>query len=83
MVTGLALGLSAVLTLFAAALRLGGASLVRTPRAEALHDAAEGDRRASRVAALLRRRAFRSPPHFHRLHHLKNLRRRPCQRGQE
>ena len=61
MVTGLALGLSAVLTLCAAALRFGGASLVRTPRAEALHDAAEGDRRAARVAVLLEDRAVIQP----------------------
>ncbi len=61
MVTGLALGLSAVFTLVAAAIRLGGASLVRTPRAEALHDSAEGDRRAARVAALLEDRTIIQP----------------------
>ena len=52
-----ALALSTVLTLLAAALRFGGASLVQTPRAEALHDAADGDRRALRVAGLLEERA--------------------------
>ncbi len=61
MVTGPALALSAVFTLFAAAIRFGGASLVRTPRADALHDAAEGDRRAARVAALLEDRAVIQP----------------------
>ena len=40
----------------AAALRAGGASLVRTPRADALHDAAEGNPRAERAAALLDKR---------------------------
>jgi CBS domain containing-hemolysin-like protein len=59
--TGLALALSALLLLIAAALRFGGASLVRTERADALHDAAEGDRRAARVAALLENRAQIQP----------------------
>jgi CBS domain containing-hemolysin-like protein len=45
----------------AAALRAGGASLVRTPRADALHDAAEGDRRATIVASLLEDRARIQP----------------------
>jgi len=49
----LALGLSAVLTVFAAALRFGGASLVRTHRADALRDAASGTKGAERVADLL------------------------------
>ena len=44
---------SAVVLALAAALRAAAASLVRTPRADALHDAAEGDRRAGAVASLL------------------------------
>ena len=44
---------SAVVLALAAALRAAAASLVRTPRADALHDAAEGDRRAGVVASLL------------------------------
>jgi len=52
-VIALALGLSGVLTVVAFLLRLGGASLVRTPRADALHDAAEGTAGATRVARLL------------------------------
>ena len=51
--TMLALALSLMLLVVAAALRAGGASLVSTPRADALHDAAEGDRRAATVAELL------------------------------
>ena len=39
--------------LIAAMLRAGGVSLVRTPRADALHDAAEGRAGADRVARLL------------------------------
>lgn len=50
-----------VMLLLAAALRAGGASLVRTPRADALHDAAEGDRRAAVVARLLEDRASLQP----------------------
>ena len=53
----IALGLSAVLTVLAFALRLGGASLVRTPRAEALHDAGDDVPGAARVARLLDDRA--------------------------
>ena len=49
----LALLVSAVTLLVAAALRAAGASLIRTSRADALHDAAEGDSRAARVADLL------------------------------
>jgi len=60
-VTGLALTLAAVLMLAAAVLRLGGASLVRTPRADAIHDAAEGVRGAGRVADLLEDRASLQP----------------------
>lgn len=49
----LAMTLSAVVLFGAAALRFGGASLVRTHRADALHDSAEGVSGASRVARLL------------------------------
>jgi len=52
-VIALALGLSALLTAFGAALRFGGASLLRTHRADALRDAAEGIAGAARVADLL------------------------------
>ncbi len=51
--TGVALGFSAVLLFVTAIIRAAGASLVRTPRADALHDAIEGDRRAAVVAELL------------------------------
>ncbi len=47
------LAASAVVLMTAAGLRAGAASLVWTPRADALLDGAEGDRRAARVAALL------------------------------
>ncbi len=59
--TILALSLSLVFLLFGAALRFGGASLVRTPRAEALHDAAEGNHRARIVADLLEDRPALQP----------------------
>ncbi len=49
----LAFVVSAFVLAVAAALRAGGASLVRTQRADALHAAAEGDHRAARVAELL------------------------------
>ena len=58
---GLAWALSSVVLLVAAALRAGGASLVRTPRADALHDAAEGSTRATTVAALLEDRTRIQP----------------------
>lgn len=45
--------LAGLMTLAAAILRTGGSSLVRTPRADALHDAAEGRAGAERVARLL------------------------------
>ena len=51
--TALALSLSLLLLIIAAALRAGGASLVSTPRADALHDAAEGIDRAATVAEIL------------------------------
>ena len=44
---------SLLLLVMAAILRAAGASLVRTPRADALHHAAEGDERAGRVARIL------------------------------
>ena len=50
---GLALGISAVLGTFGAVLRFGGASLVRTHRADALRAAAAGTSGAARVADLL------------------------------
>lgn len=59
--TGLALALSGFLMLVAAVLRFGGASLVRTVRADALHDAAEGVRGAERVANLLEDRTIVQP----------------------
>jgi len=52
-VTAVALGVSIVSIAAAAALRFGGASLLRTHRADALHDAADGDAGAARVAELL------------------------------
>ena len=59
--TAVALSLSAVLIILAAALRAGAASLVRTARADALHDAADGDVRAERVARLLEDRVRVQP----------------------
>ncbi len=49
----IALAVALVLLVLAAALRAAGASLVGTPRADALRDAAEGDDRAALVADLL------------------------------
>jgi CBS domain containing-hemolysin-like protein len=57
----LALGLSAVFLVVNFILRAAGASLIRTPRADAVHDAAEGDRRAQTVADLLEDRAAIQP----------------------
>ena len=51
--TSVALGLAVVFTGVAAALRFGGASLLRTHRADALRDAADRRRGASTVAELL------------------------------
>ncbi len=59
--TTLALILAGLLALVGAALRFGGASLVRTPRALALRDAAEGRRGAARAADLLEDRATLQP----------------------
>ncbi len=58
---GLALALSGLLTAGASVLRFGGASLVRTPRADALHDAAEDVPGAATVARLLEDRAALQP----------------------
>jgi putative hemolysin len=60
-VTALALVVACLLLLVAAALRFGGASLARTPRAEALRDAAEGRRGAARAAGLLEDRLALQP----------------------
>jgi CBS domain containing-hemolysin-like protein len=60
-VTALALILAGLVVLVGAALRFGGASLVRTPRAQALRDAAEGRRGAARAAALLEDRLTLQP----------------------
>ena len=57
----LAWAVSGLVLVVAAALRAAGASLVRTPRADALHDAAEGSSRAAVVAALLEDRARIQP----------------------
>jgi CBS domain containing-hemolysin-like protein len=60
-VTAAALVVSAVLILLTALLRAAGASLVRTPRADALHDARDKDSRAARIADLLTDRALIQP----------------------
>jgi CBS domain containing-hemolysin-like protein len=52
-VTTVALVISAIVILLTAVVRAAGASLVRTPRADALHDARNGDVRAERIANLL------------------------------
>jgi putative hemolysin len=59
--TALALLVSGVLIGLAAALRFSGASLLHTPRAAALHDAADGDRGAGRVAEMLEEAAVLQP----------------------
>ena len=59
--TLVALLLAAAVLTTAAALRSGAASLVSTPRADALRDAAEGDRRAARIASLLDDRSSLQP----------------------
>ena len=56
-----ALLLALALLVLVAVIRAAGASLVRTSRADALHDAAEGDTRAARVAAVLDDRAIVQP----------------------
>ncbi len=57
----IALAFSVIVLTVNFALRAAGASLVRTPRADALHDAAEGDERARIVAELLEHRARLQP----------------------
>lgn len=59
--TTLALVVASILILLNGLLRAAGASLVRTPRADALHDARGGDARAERIAALLADRARIQP----------------------
>ena len=51
--TTVALAVSALLILLNGLLRAAGSSLVRTPRADALHDARSGDHRAERIASIL------------------------------
>jgi len=51
--TAIALVLSGLLVMVTGLIRAAGASLVRTPRADAVHDAADGDQRAAKVAELL------------------------------
>ena len=50
-----------ILLVMTATLRAAGAALVRTSRADALHDAADGNRRAATVADLLENRARIQP----------------------
>jgi CBS domain containing-hemolysin-like protein len=56
-----ALLLALALLVLVAVIRAAGASVVRTSRADALHDAAEGDTRAARVAGVLDDRAIVQP----------------------
>ena len=56
-----AFGVSVLLLALAAGLRASLASLIRTPRADALHAAAEGDNGAARVAELLEDRTTLQP----------------------
>lgn len=59
--TAVALAVSALLILTTGFIRAAGASLVRTPRADAVHDAADGDERAAKVAELLEDRPRLQP----------------------
>ena len=59
--TVLAWAASVIVLVIVGLLRAAGASLVRTPRADAVHDAAEGSERAAVVAALLDDRARLQP----------------------
>ena len=59
--TALAWAFSVLLLVIIGLLRAAGASLVRTPRADAIRDAAEGDARAEAVAQLLDERARLQP----------------------
>jgi magnesium and cobalt exporter, CNNM family len=56
-----AFAVAAILLLATATLRAAGAALVRTPRADALHDAADGVKGARTVAELLDHRARLQP----------------------
>ena len=56
-----ALILSLALLVLGAVIRAAGASVVRTSRADALHDAAEGDHRAARIGEVLDDRAMIQP----------------------
>ena len=60
MIVGVAV-LALIVLLIAAVLRAGAASLVRTPRADALHDEAEGVRGSRAVARILEDRAHIQP----------------------
>jgi CBS domain containing-hemolysin-like protein len=60
-VIAFALSVSTLLVLLIAVIRAAGASLVRTPQADALRDAAEGNRKAGIVAELLEERARIQP----------------------
>jgi CBS domain containing-hemolysin-like protein len=60
-VTTLALVAAVTLLLLTGVIRAAGASLVRTPRADALQDAHEGDHRAAVIAELLDDRATLQP----------------------
>lgn len=56
-----ALLLSLALLILGALIRAAGASVVRTSRADALHDAADGDQRAARIAEVLEDRTLIQP----------------------
>lgn len=56
-----ALLLSLALLILGALIRAAGASVVRTSRADALHDAAEGDSRAARIGEVLEDRTMIQP----------------------
>ena len=59
--TAVALSFTVVMLFLAALIRAAGASLVRTSRADALHDAAGGDERAAAVAVMLEDRPGLQP----------------------
>ncbi|NOX21712.1 MAG: HlyC/CorC family transporter [Actinobacteria bacterium] len=59
--TYVALLVSGFLVVLTAIVRAAGASLVRTPRADALHDAGDGDKRAAAVAEMLNDRSRLQP----------------------
>jgi magnesium and cobalt exporter, CNNM family len=59
--TFVALVVSGLLVVVTALVRAAGASLVRTPRADALHDAGDGDTRAESVAEMLNDRSRLQP----------------------